>query len=144
MPTIRARVCAESVRIPACSPVNERDGHLLPGREQHVHLALGRRPGDLVRQADEPVRGLAHGGHHDHDAVPRLGGLDDAPGHPPDLLRVGDRRAAVLLDDQAHDRLMRRSCYRNGPRAFKRWRARRTKAMTMPPTLLLSTDELVQ
>ena len=48
----------------------ERDGDLLPGGEQHVHLALGRRRGDLLGQADQPVGGLPHGGDDDDDPVP--------------------------------------------------------------------------
>src|SRR5207344_2608647 len=57
---------------------------------------------DLVGQADQPVGGLPHGGEDDDDSVAGLRRLDDAPGYTADLLRVGDGRSAVLLDDQRH------------------------------------------
>ena len=85
----------------------EADGDLLARGQHHVHLARIGRGRDGLRQSDEPVGGLAHGGDHHHQPVTLRGGLGDAPGDVLDLLGVGDGRAAVLLDDQlAHERAM--------------------------------------
>src|SRR5262249_5066054 len=75
---------------------------LLAGGEKHVQLALVRAVGDLVGEADQPVRRLAHGRDDDDDPVAVLDRPHDAPGHALDLRRVGDGGATVLLDDQRH------------------------------------------
>src|SRR3989454_5323864 len=69
---------------------------------------LGRRR-HLVREGHEAVGRLAHRG-DDDDRLVAGRARRDAPGDVPDLLVVGDRRAAVFLDDQRHS-------VRNLPRA---------------------------
>ena len=73
-----------SVTIPACEPVNDTAGtperldrhaeqrhrDALAGSEEHVHLPAAGRVGDVVRQANQVVGGLAHGRNDDHDIVP--------------------------------------------------------------------------
>src|SRR3989441_911641 len=87
----------------------EGDRDLLARGEQHVHLAwLGRRR-HLVREGHEAVGRLAHR-RDDDDKLVAGRARRDAPGDVPDLLVVGDRRAAVFLDDQRHS-------VRNLPRA---------------------------
>jgi hypothetical protein len=80
----------------------ERDRHLLAGREQHVHLSQvwGRR--DLAGERQETVGRLAHGGDHDDQLVAGRA-RRDATRYVCDLLRVGDGRSSELLDDQRHD-----------------------------------------
>ena len=78
---ILALVCTPSVTMPAWAPVSEtagdaegvqghgrqRDGCLLAGGQQHVHLALAGQRHDLLGQLDQAVGDAAHGGdHHDH------------------------------------------------------------------------------
>ena len=74
----------------------------LAGGEQHVHLApgLGRR--HVVGQRDQVVGRLAHRRDHDDDVVAVAAGERHVLGDGPDAVGVGDRRAAVLLDDQGH------------------------------------------
>ena len=113
---IFALPCSVSVRMPGLRSGERHrrqaeilDGHAqqrhrdaLAGGEQHVHLASARRGGDVVRQADEIVGGLAHR-RDDHDHVvaasprPR-----DMIRHCADAIGVGDRGAAELLHDQCH------------------------------------------
>src|SRR5690606_6268739 len=92
-----------SVRIPACDPVKLTASTprawiaiaisaieiRSPRRQQHVHLPSRRVGVHGVRQFDELVGGVAHGGHHHHDVVAGPAGGDDAVGHPADPLRVG-------------------------------------------------------
>jgi hypothetical protein len=111
----------------------QRDRDLLAGREQHVDLALGRRGRDLVGEPEQSRPCLAHGGHHDDDAVAGLGCLDDAPGDAADLLGVGDRGSAVLLDDQSHGRLIARAMLPHGPHAFKRGATTTPARASAPP-----------
>src|SRR5262249_19507410 len=71
---------------------------------QHVHLA-GRRPlGDLTRQLDQLVGGVAAGADDDNDLVARLLGADGPPRRRHDARGVGHAGAAELLHDQRHDR----------------------------------------
>src|SRR5439155_1333086 len=62
-----------------------------------------------MREGHEAVGRLAHR-RDDDDELPAGRARRDAPGDVPDLLVVGDRRAAVLLDDPRHS-------VRNLPRA---------------------------
>ena len=95
----------------------ERHRDALARGEEHVELAPRRIRGarvvrgDLTREGEEAVRGLAHGADDDDDvaAVALLG--DDAIGDAAELLDVGHRRAAVLLDD---DRSRTRSGHHPG------------------------------
>ena len=81
----------------------QRHGHALPRRDQHVELAPGCVGVDAPGEGEQPVGRLAHRAHDDHDVASRPLRGDDAVGHLADLLDVRDRRAAVLLDDEAHD-----------------------------------------
>ena len=101
---------------PACEPgegpclgaqIGDRHGQqrhadALTGGQEHVELARRRHRADLLRQVEQLVSGVAHGGHHDDYLVaPALGG-DDAFGDALDPLRVLHGRAAVLLNDERH------------------------------------------
>jgi len=113
---MRALVWKLSVTMPICAPGeadgpvaehfdghrHQRDGNLLAGGQQHVHLARRRLVGDLVGQLDQLVGSVAAGADdHDH-LVARLAGADRPPGSPLDPLRVRHAAAAELLHDQAH------------------------------------------
>ena len=87
----------------------QRHRDALARGEQHVQLAAARQRADLLGEVDQLVGGVAHRRHGDHDVVAGLAGVDDALGDPLDALGVGDRRAAVLLHDQAHDGPPRRT-----------------------------------
>ena len=82
----------------------QRHRDALAGGEQHVELAGVGDRGDLVREVEQLVGGVAHRAHGDHDVVARLAGLDDALRDALDALGIGDARAAVLLHDEAHGR----------------------------------------
>ena len=78
---------------------DERARDALPGREQHVELARVRVGRRAARQLEQRVGRLAHRGDRSHDADAPLARLDEPPRDVPDLLGVGDRRAAELHDD---------------------------------------------
>ena len=80
----------------------QRDGRLLAGGEQHVHLALRRRVHDLLGELDEAVGHAAHRRDHDDDLIPARPAFADAPGDVLDPLGVADRGAAVFLNDERH------------------------------------------
>ena len=80
----------------------QRDGRLLAGREEHVHLALGRRRGDLPGQRDEAVGDAAHRRHDDDNLVATGAALGHATRDILDPLGISDRGAAVFLDDERH------------------------------------------
>ena len=80
---ILALVCVLSVMMPTWAPVSEttglpsvvdghgqeRDGDLLAGGQQHIHLPLGRPVGDLPGQSDQLVGGVPQGRDDDDDFV---------------------------------------------------------------------------
>ena len=74
----------------------------LAGREEHVLLARVRIVRDLAGEVDQPVGRVAHRRDDDADLVAGRGRLDDATRDALDLVGARDRRAAVLLDDDAH------------------------------------------
>ena len=80
----------------------QRHGHALAGRQQQVQLAARRVRVDAARQRQQLVGGLPHGGHHHHHAVALVARGADAVRHQANLLDVGHRAPAVLLDDHAH------------------------------------------
>jgi hypothetical protein len=47
----------------------QRDRHLLSGRQEHIFLTLIRYLGDLVRKGHQPVGLARHGGDYDNDLV---------------------------------------------------------------------------
>ena len=55
-----------------------------------------------LRQVEQVVGGVTHRRHGHDDVVTGLLGLDDPSGDPLDALGVGQRRSAVLLDDDGH------------------------------------------
>ena len=90
---------------------HREQGHRDPlaGGEQHVELARRRQRRDLLGEVAQLVGRVAHrGDDHDHVVAGPLG-VDDALGDPLDAGRVGHRRAAVLLHDNAHGYLS--SCW---------------------------------
>ena len=113
---MRARPWTESVMTPGLRP-GERprlgaqigDGHgeqrhadALARGEQHVELARRRHRADLLREVEQLVGGVAHGGDDDDDLIASALGGDDAFGDALDPLRVLHGRAAVLLNDERH------------------------------------------
>ena len=100
----------------------QRHRNPLAGGEQHVQLAPVRIRGDLLRQPEEIVGGVAHRG-DDHDQIVTL-----APGaHHPirdllDAAHVRDARAAVLLDNDRHCRMAE----------WQNCRKERSKALLLP------------
>ena len=85
----------------------QRHGDPLTRGQQHVQLAGGWLAGHLVGEVQEVVGGVAHGGDdHDH-LVAGVAGLGHSPGDPADAVGIGDRRAAELLDNEAHAFLSR-------------------------------------
>ena len=87
---------------------DERARDALADRDQHVQLPRLRFRRDLVRERDELVRVLPHGG-DDADHAPAAQLRLDEPGRDtPDLLRVGDRCAAELHHDEAEAGVGRR------------------------------------
>ena len=83
----------------------ERDRHLLARRQEHVHFAciLIRILVDAVRELDEVIRRVAHGGHDHDDLVARLLLVQDPLGYIHDLFRGGNGAAAKFLYDKRHD-----------------------------------------
>jgi hypothetical protein len=84
----------------------ERHRLLLAGREELVDLARRRLAGDLAREPEETVGGLAHC-RDDHDEAKALFlvGLLHPLGHGLYVLGRRYRAATVLLDDDAHSSL---------------------------------------
>ena len=69
-------------------------------------MSISRAGGSLrhlVGEALEVVGGLAHRRDDDHDVVAAAAGAHDVLGDGADAVGVGDRRAAELLHEQAHD-----------------------------------------
>ena len=68
-------------------------------------MSISRAAGlldDIVGEALEVVGRLAHGRDDDDDVVAAAAGAHDVLGDGTDPVGVGDRRAAELLDEQAH------------------------------------------
>ena len=80
---------------------DESHRHPLTRGEQHVHLARRRDGAHLLREVEQLVGGVSHGRDDDAHVVARLLRLDDAVRHALDALGIGERRTAVLLDNQA-------------------------------------------
>ena len=94
---------------------DERAAHVLASREEQVHLARVRLVGDGGRERDEVVGGIAHRADDDHEvgAVAAVSG--DSTRDVPDALGIGERGAAVLLDDESgHARKSTRARVRTG------------------------------
>ena len=73
---------------------------MLAGREQDVELARIRVVGDGAGEGEQLVGRVAHRGHDDDELAPGRTLARDPAGDPPDPVRVGDRRATELLDDE--------------------------------------------
>ena len=70
-------------------------------------MSISRAVGSLehvVGEAHEVVGGLAHRRDDHDDVVAVAAGAHDVLGDGADAVGIGDRRAAELLDEQAHDR----------------------------------------
>ena len=80
----------------------QRGRHPLAGGQQHVHLPARAGGRHLGGEGDQVVGGLAHRRHDDHDVVAVALGDLHVLGDGPHAVRVGDGRAAVLLDDEGH------------------------------------------
>ena len=73
---------------------------MLAGREEHVELARVRLVGDRSGQAEQLVRGVAHGGHDDDQVVAGRSLARDPAGDPLDAVRTGKRRTTEFLDNE--------------------------------------------
>ena len=80
----------------------EGDGLLFADGEELIHLAGVGEGLEGVGAGDEFVGHAGAGGDDDDDLVSLLPGFLDACGDVPDAVDVGDRGAAVLLDDEGH------------------------------------------
>ena len=80
---------------------HQRDGDLLAGGQQHVHLAGRRLLGDFLGQLDQFVGGVAAGADDDDDLIAGLLGADGPPRRRHDALRVRHAGAAEFLHDQS-------------------------------------------
>ena len=81
---------------------NQRHRDPLARGQQHVELTRRRQRAHLGGEIEQLVGAVAHGGDRDDDVVAGLLGVGDATGHALDGVGVGQRRAAVLLHDNAH------------------------------------------
>jgi len=107
----RARLVAEVVDRHG----QHRHRHPLTRGEQHVELTGRRQRRDLVGEVDQLVRRVPHRRDDDDDLVAGLLGVDDALRDALDAGGIGDRRAAVLLHDNAHSGLTPGDRGRNEP-----------------------------
>jgi hypothetical protein len=82
---------------------HERHRLALANGEQHVHLTTRMNLRDLVRQRNEVVGFLAHGGNDRDDVVSLSAGVGDVLGDGPHAVGVGHAGAAVLLNNEGHE-----------------------------------------
>ena len=97
----------------------QRRRNPLPGAQQHVHLATITLDGYLtlfhyllrrsaligeygIGQADEVIRGFAHGRNRHHHLMTTPHGTHHMVGYGPDTVRVRNRTPAELLHDEGH------------------------------------------
>ena len=81
---------------------HQRNGHLLSGGQQHIHLPLGCGRIDLRRFFQQVVSGIALSREHHHHLVPLLISICNDLCHVQDPLGVCHRAAAELLNNQCH------------------------------------------
>ena len=87
---------------------HERAADVLAGGEQEVHLARVGVVRDGGRQVEQVVGRVAHGADDDDEVCAGATVAGDPPGDVADALGIGERRAAVLLDDErGHGRSLR-------------------------------------
>jgi hypothetical protein len=87
---------------------DQRHRDSLARRHQHVELAWRRHRADLLGEVEQVVGGVPHRGDGHDDVVAGLLRLGDPTSDPLDALGVGQRRSAVLLDDDGHVLLPKR------------------------------------
>ena len=80
----------------------QRRGDLLPGRDQHIHLARRRMLLNLMGQGDQAVGLAAHRGDHNHHIVTLVAKARDLLCDLFDPLDAAERSAAKFLHDQGH------------------------------------------
>ena len=73
---------------------------MLAGRKQEVELTRIRIGRDGRCEAEQLVGRVAHRRHHDDEVVAGRALTRDPAGDPLDPIRIGDRRATELLDDE--------------------------------------------
>ena len=94
------RACGATLRLKRHR--EQRDGHLLAGREQDVELArVGGLP-DAACEAGEAVRLAAHRGNDHHNVVASLAKAHDLRRDAGDPFEAPHGGASELLDDQGH------------------------------------------
>jgi hypothetical protein len=83
----------------------ERHGNAFTDREQHVELAAIGVAGNMLRESEQIVCRVAHGGHDDNEVVALLSGPHDSLGDPPEL-RWDDKKhwRDLVLDARRHAR----------------------------------------
>ena len=82
----------------------QRDRHLLPGGQQHVHLPPGRIGADRPGQPREFIGGVAHRRHHNHQVMAVFPAGGDPPGHRLDAFHIGHGGPSEFLYEQGHRR----------------------------------------
>ncbi len=68
-----------------------------PARRFAFNLVVGLR--SLFCQGEQAIRGLAHRAHHDHHRVTGATSCDNPVRDVTEMFYIGERRAAVFLDD---------------------------------------------
>ncbi len=79
---------------------HQRHADLLAGRRDHIELALVGPLGDLLGEAQQPVRLARHGRDDHHHAMAFALRREGTARDRPDAFDRADRGAAVLLNDQ--------------------------------------------
>ena len=82
------------------------EGHrgLLSRGEKDVHLALGGLAGNLAGQLDQGICDPRHRRNHGDNRVSRTLSLEKTLRDVGDALGIGDRGAAIFLDDERHEK----------------------------------------
>ena len=78
---------------------HQRDAHLLPGREKHIHLAAGWVVGDLLGEVYQHIRLMTHRAYDHHNLIAVLLRANRPPRCHTNLFCVGDTGAAEFLNN---------------------------------------------
>ena len=81
---------------------HERHGLAFTGRDEHVHLTARVDNRHLAGQPQQLVGLLAHGRDHEDHLVATPHGAGNVIGHLAHAIRIRDRGASELLDDECH------------------------------------------
>jgi hypothetical protein len=84
----------------------QRCGLAFTRGEEHVHFATRLVLGDRVGECDQVVGCLSHRRDDHDDVVASALGERDVFGDRANAIRIGNRRAAIFLNDQCHENQM--------------------------------------